>query len=213
MTGSLSFDHVTLTDRPLIICDIDEVVLEFLTPFRNFLRSSGHDLLARSFRLHGNIVLSADGLPVSESLVDDLLEQFFTLQDQWQTPATLAVETLESLADEADLVFLTAMPPRHATVRRSLLDHHRLHYPLLATEEPKGPVVQRLHASRDVPVAFVDDILRNLHSVRNHAPQCLLVNIMANAEFRALAPEPDDGIAKAADWTDVARIIRSHFTD
>ncbi|OJG00241.1 hypothetical protein [Pararhizobium antarcticum] len=211
MTASLNFDHVTLTDRPLIICDIDEVVLEFLTPFRNFLRSSGHDLLARSFRLHGNIVLSADGLPIDDGLVDDLLEQFFTLQDQWQTPATLAVETLESLADEADLVFLTAMPPRHAAVRRSLLDHHRLHYPLLATEEPKGPVVQRLHDSRDVPVAFVDDILRNLHSVRSHAPQCLLVNVMANAEFRVFAPEPDDGIVKAADWTDVARIIRSHF--
>ncbi|WEZ83768.1 hypothetical protein P6U16_02985 [Rhizobium sp. 32-5/1] len=211
MREILSLEHVQLTDRPLIVCDIDEVVLEFLTPFRNFLRSSGHDLLARSFRLHGNIVLSADGLPVAESLVDDLLEEFFTLQDQWQTPATLAVETLESLAVEADLVFLTAMPPRHAVVRRSLLDHHRLHYPLLATEEPKGPVVKQLHDARDVPVVFIDDILRNLHSVRSHEPDCLLVNIMANAEFRAFAPEPGEGIAKAENWPDAARIIRQHF--
>ncbi len=211
MSEILTLDHVTLTDRPLIVCDIDEVVLEFLTPFRNFLRSSGHDLLARSFRLHGNIVLRADGVAVEKAAVDNLLEEFFTLQDKWQTPATLAVETLESLAEDADLVFLTAMPPRHAVVRRTLLDHHRLHYPLLATEEPKGPVVKQLQDARDVPVVFIDDILRNLHSVRSHAPDCLLVNIMANAEFRAMAPEPGEGIASAEDWPHAARIIRSHF--
>ena len=57
MTDVLSLDHVILSNRPLVVCDIDEVVLEFLTPFRNFLRASGLDLLPRSFRLHGNIVV------------------------------------------------------------------------------------------------------------------------------------------------------------
>ena len=210
MAEILSLDHVTLTDRPLIVCDIDEVVLEFLTPFRNFLRASGRDLLPRSFKLRGNIVDVETGDPLEDAMTAVLLEEFFTAQDAWQTPADLVHETLAELSDHADVVFLTAMAPRHSAVRRALLDSHGLHYPLLASEDPKGPIVKRLHDARDVPLVFIDDILRNLHSVRTHAPDCLLVNLMANAEFRALAPNPDDGILKAESWTDAAHLIRQH---
>ncbi|WP_455854457.1 hypothetical protein [Ensifer canadensis] len=90
------------------------------------------------------------------------------------------------MSKQADIVFLTAMPPRHAAARRALLDRLDLPYPLLASEEPKGPIVQRLHAGRALPVVFIDDIARNLQSVQEHAPSCLLINLMANAEFRAL---------------------------
>ncbi len=211
MADSLDLNHIHLADRPLIVCDIDEVVLEFLTPFRNFLLSSGRDLLPRSFRLHGNIVDLDSSLPVEDTVTSDLLETFFRLQDQWQTPADLAVDTLAGLSADADIIFLTAMPPRHTAVRRSLLDRHGLRYPLLASEEPKGPTIKRLHDARDVPLVFIDDILRNLQSVQTHAPDCLLINLMANAEFRALAPDPGDGIAKAGSWTDAAAIIRTHF--
>lgn len=211
MTDILDFDHIRLTDRPLIVCDIDEVVLEFLTPFRNFLRSCGRDLLPRSFRLHGNVIDLDTGFPVDDAMTSELLETFFRLQGQWQTPADLAVDTLAGLSTDADVVFLTAMPPRHTSVRRALLDRHGLNYPLLASEEPKGPIIKRLHDARDVPLVFIDDILRNLQSVQTHAPDCLLINLMANAQFRAMAPDPGDGIAKADCWTDASRIIRAHL--
>ncbi|OBZ96298.1 hypothetical protein ADU59_08120 [Pararhizobium polonicum] len=211
MTDVLDLNHIHLSDRPLIVCDIDEVVLEFLTPFRDFLRASGRDLLPRSFRLHGNVVQRDSGEPVADQMTTDLLEEFFVQQDAWQTPADRVVETLASLSADADIIFLTAMPPRHTGVRRALLDRHGLHYPLLASEEPKGPIIKRLHDARDVPLVFIDDILRNLQSVRTHAPECLLVNLMANADFRAMAPDPGDGILKADSWTDAAEIIRGHF--
>jgi hypothetical protein len=207
----LDFGHICLSERPLIVCDIDEVVLEFLTPLRNFLNSSGHDLLPRSFRLHGNIVATDGGEPVSDSRTSAFLEEFFALQDQWQTPAEDVVETLADLANDADIVFLTAMAPRYAATRRTLLDRHGLHYPLLASEEPKGPIIQRLHDARDVPLVFIDDILRNLQSVRDCAPDCLLINLMANAEFRAMAPHPGDGIMTADGWAQTAAIIRQHL--
>ncbi|TCM57525.1 hypothetical protein C8J36_102325 [Rhizobium sp. PP-F2F-G48] len=208
----LCFDHITLTDRPLIVCDIDEVVLEFVTPFQTFLKAGGRELLPRSFRLHGNIVPLGSTEPVPDAMVPTLLEDFFQTQDAWQTPARQAAETLADLSGEADIVFLTAMPPRHTEVRRRLLDRHGLSaYPLLATEAPKGPVVRQLHDARDVPVVFIDDILRNLESVRAHAPDCLLIRLMANAEFLAMAPAPSEGIESAADWADAARIIRRHL--
>ncbi|HEV7320938.1 MAG TPA: hypothetical protein VGO04_20260 [Ensifer sp.] len=206
-----AIDDIKLKERPLIVSDIDDVVLEFINPFKAFLDSCGHVLLPRSFRLTGNIVRRADDQPVTEADVKSLLDAFYGSQDRWQTPAAQAAETLAALSEEADIVFLTAMPPQHAAVRRALLDRLGLPYPLLASEEPKGPIVERLHGARAVPLVFIDDMLRNLRSVRSHAPSCLLINLMASSEFRPLAPEPDAGICAVTDWTEAAATIRRHF--
>ncbi|MDQ0320312.1 hypothetical protein QO002_002450 [Pararhizobium capsulatum DSM 1112] len=211
MAGMPDFDDIKLTGRPLIVCDIDEVVLEFVTPFRDFLRSQGHDLLPRSFRLTGNVVLENTGEPVAEGDVKALLEAFFLVQESWQVPAPRAVETLESLARDADLIFLTAMPPRHTAIRRALLDRHDLHYPLLATEDAKGPVIRQLTAQAPVPTAFLDDIARNLHSVRDSVPDCLLIHLMANEGFRRMAPPAGDGVLLAESWDEAEVLIRKHF--
>ncbi|WP_244651039.1 hypothetical protein [Rhizobium sp. CFBP 8762] len=207
----VSLDHIELNERPLIVCDVDEVVLEFLTPFRGFIQSQGYELLARSFKLHGNVVHAGTSEVLREDIVDDLLEAFFIAQGDWQFPATGVSEALTALSDHADIVFLTAMAPRHETLRRALLDRFGLHYPLVATEGAKGPVVQRLHRLRKQPVVFVDDILRNLRSVREHVPDCLIIHIMANAHFRVFLPPLDAGMTSAADWPEAARMIQAHF--
>ena len=203
-------DHVRLTDRPLIVCDIDEVVLEFISPFAAFLRSQNHELLPRSFHLHGNIVSTLDGSFPEAAIVSAFLDAFFAAQDKWQMPAEQAVETLHRLAEDADIVFLTAMSPRHRIVRRNLLDRFDLHFPMVATEGPKGPVVTALHGARSLPVAFIDDIERNLLSVREHVPDCLLLTMIANADFRALAPEPCAGIRAVAGWAEAFGLLQAH---
>jgi hypothetical protein len=211
MEELLDISGLRLRDRPLIVCDIDEVVLEFISPFTAFLRTHNYDLLPRSFRLHGNIVSLLDGTEPGDAEISAFQESFFSTQDQWQKPAIRAVETLAALSDDADIVFLTAMPPRHRAIRRTLLDSLGLAFPMIATEEPKGPVVAQIHGRRSLPVAFLDDIAHNLHSVRQHVPHCLLITMMANADFRAFVPAPTDGIVSAADWDEAATVLRSHF--
>jgi hypothetical protein len=196
--------------RPLLVCDVDEVILEFLDPFHTYLESVEHRLHPDSFRLHGN-VRHAGGEPATAETVDAFQEEFFRTQDKWQKPARNARETLERLSAGADIVLLTAMPPRHQGVRRALLDLFGFRFPMIATEEPKGPVVNQLIADRGVPTAFVDDIFTNLHSVRTHAPDCLLINLMANDIFRAMAPDPGERVYKAESWLEAERLIRGHF--
>lgn len=197
--------------KPLIICDVDEVVLEFLDPLQAYLASVGHRLHADSFRLDGNIRRIADGVPASREEVAAFQEAFFATQDKWQTPAKGAVDVLGGLNDEADIVFLTAMPPQHRGVRRALLDLHGFGYPMVASEDAKGPIAAGLIGTRDVPSVFIDDIARNLHSVRDHVPACLLINLMANEAFRAMAPDPGEGVEQARDWSHAGEMIRAHF--
>jgi hypothetical protein len=54
--------------------------------------------------------------------------------------------------------------------------------------------VLALHGERQPLVVFIDDIFVNLHSVRKHMPETLLINLMANDTFRALAPHPGEGV-------------------
>jgi hypothetical protein len=204
-------DALSLGERPLIVCDIDEVVLEFITPFQAFLVENGHELQPRSFRLTGNVVRLADGSETPADDVDRLLEAFFAEQDGWQTPVDAAADSLAELSGKADIVFLTAMPPRHRSVRRSLLGRHGLDYPMIATEAAKGPAVKALHGERVQPLVFIDDIFVNLHSVKAHMPETLLINLMANDTFRALAPHPGDGVDIASDWAHAVELITTHL--
>jgi hypothetical protein len=199
------------SNKPLIICDVDEVVLEFITPLQAYLASVGHALSADSFKLHGNIRRVADGVCATKEEISAFQEAFFAAQDQWQTPAAGASDVLGVLKDEADIVFLTAMPPRHHAVRRALLDLHGFHFPMVASEDAKGPIAASLLGARTVPSVFIDDISRNLHSVRAHVPDCLLINLMANETFWAMAPDPGESVRKARDWQHAGEMIRAHF--
>jgi hypothetical protein len=115
------FDHVPLRDRPLVVCDIDEVVLEFISPFTQFLRANDHDLLPRSFRLHGNIVSLTDGIAPDNAAVSAFLEEFFRTQNQWQVPALRVLEALTELSETADIVHLVCDGPGSPSERRGLL--------------------------------------------------------------------------------------------
>ncbi len=103
------------------------------------------------------------------------------------------------------------MPPRHVAARRRLLDRIGLAFPMVATEEAKGPVVNALHRARSLPLAFVDDIHFNHSSVQQSAPEALLVHLMANEAFRAMAPDPGANVLRATDWRHAASLIRRHF--
>ncbi|EHS52891.1 hypothetical protein PDO_1298 [Rhizobium sp. PDO1-076] len=203
--------NIRLTDKPLIVCDVDDVVLQFATPFAAFLESRGHRLIPRSFKLTGNIVSDLDEAVLEAPAVQALIDDFFIAQERWQTPFAEAVDALHSLAGTADLVFLTAMPPRHTDARRRLLDQLTLHYPLIAADEAKGPLVAALHADRSLPVAFVDDMAHNLTSVGEHVPACLLIYMPPPIEIHTFAPPPQAHVCKVADWIEAKSMITRHF--
>lgn len=207
------FAWIARSDRPLVVCDVDEVVLEFLTPFQAYLQSVGHELRPDSFRLNGNVFSLDTGTAATKDAVEEMVESFFGVQEHWQTPVEEAADCLAALQDQADVIFLTAMPPHHFERRRRLLDSHGMPYPMIATGDPKGVVLSLVHGDRTTRVAFIDDIFTNLHSVRDRLPNALLVNLMANREFRALAPHPGEGVALAEDWTEARDIISAFLAE
>lgn len=200
-----------LSQRPLIVCDVDEVVLEFLTPFQNFLLAQDKELRANSFALHGNIFDLNTKNSVENEKVSTLIDDFFADQLNWQMLLPDVEPVLKELSTDIDIVFLTAMSPRYFSTRKELLDRFNLNFPLIATEEAKGPFLKEANLHIDDKVFFIDDMIYNHHSVAEHAPNTHQISIMANQEFKALAPKLDDYIYDADGWIDVKNHIQSKF--
>ncbi len=189
-------------DRPLLVLDVDEVVLEFVRPFMRFLESQRFLLRTDSFSLHGNVVDRATGIALERERVSLLIDTFFDVQADWQQPVEGVAEALHALRPEAEIVMLTAMPHRHRTRRRALLDRLGLDFPLVTTEAPKGPAILMLRGEQPRPVAFVDDIPHNLASVRSSIADASLFHLMAYAELAALLPEFPADVALTTGWPD-----------
>ncbi len=70
-------EELAADDRPLLVLDVDDVVLEFIRPFPNFLKARGFGLTMASFRLTGNIAETESGRLVEQPEVTALLDEFF----------------------------------------------------------------------------------------------------------------------------------------
>lgn len=203
-------DALVGSDRPLIVADIDEVVLEFVAPFMAFLESHGHEYRPTSFRLTGNVYFRETGQAAEREIVSDFLERFFGEHDTWQKPVAGALETLADIerTHGADIVFLTAMPPHHHGRRRALLDTHGFTHPMIATRAAKGEAVAELMRHHpDKPVAFIDDLPPNHISVLETVPGALGLQMMAFAPLRPHLPAMPQGVTSVEDWPAAAKAI------
>ena len=186
--------------RPLLVLDVDDVVLDFIRPFPRYLEQQGYRLRLDTFRLHGNVFEIASGAAAEQHRISELIDGFFGVQAEWQTVVDGAAAAIGRIARDAEIVLLTAMPHRHRATRRAHLDGLGLPYPLLTTEMAKGPAIDRLRGATRRLVAFVDDQPRNLVSAREWVADAHLFHLMADNGLRALLPAPSDDIVVVQDW-------------
>lgn len=203
--------HPADPERPLVICDVDEVVLHFLAPFEAHLGEQGFAFLSHEYKLTGNIADTAGQL-LDGAAVRALIQAFF---DDWaprQEPVEGAAEALRSLSDKADIVFLTNLPGDwNREPRIANLAGHGMEYPLLTNSGPKGGAVAALAAGRRAPVIFVDDSATNILSVRDSHATSTLVHFIADRRFFAGAGMIDGVALKTHDWRDAEAYIRNRI--
>ncbi|MEI2806722.1 MAG: hypothetical protein V9G18_12505 [Albidovulum sp.] len=147
---------LTLTGRPLVICDVDEVVVHFTRDFEAYLDARGLWLDTSSFALNGNIrqrQRCGDRGPRGDGLID----RFFVDRTRHLEPIDGAVAALQDIGETADVVLLTNLPHSSGDDRRENLRQHGLPFPVVTNSGPKGPAIRQLaHRARTATV-FVDD--------------------------------------------------------
>lgn len=194
-------------DRPLVVLDVDDVLLHFVAPLVRYFEHHGCTLRLETFRLFGNVFEIESGSALANERVSALLDGFFGAQTEWQTPVDGAARAVAAIARTAEVVLLTAMPHRHRETRRAFLDRLGLRYPLLTTEMAKGPAIHRLRGETGRAVAFVDDMPHNLASARAAVADAHLVHLIADNSLRALLPALPPDTTVAMDWQEAGETI------
>ncbi|MEX6507887.1 hypothetical protein [Jiella sp. M17.18] len=207
VTAGPSVADIEKRYEALLILDVDEVVLEFITPFGELLAEYGARLHPESFRLTGNVRSMSTGVALTGNELDRITARVFAEQDRRQKPVPGVAEALHRLSGQADIVFLTAMTPGYYPMRRDLLNRMGLKFPMIATERSKGAVVAELGERWSGPLLFADDLPPNLESVRRSAPDVHLLHLMANDAFRPHLPPLPPGALSAKDWVEAEAII------
>lgn len=169
--------------RPLLICDVDEVVVHFLKGLEAYLDQQGLWLDPASFALNGNIRYRDGNAPLPGHELGRLLMDFFAARTRHLEAIDGAAAALAAISEHADIVMLTNLPDEFRADRIANLAAHGIAFPVVTNEGPKGPAVSAIAAGRRAPVVFIDDNHGYLASARDHSPEVHLVHFLQDHRF------------------------------
>jgi len=193
-------------ERPLLIVDADEVVLQFVEGLDRHLRSRGLYLDLTSYRLHGNVKRLGDDTAVLDVEVTALLDEFRSELDSLELVAH-AHDVLSSLSSRLNIVMLTNIAPEQVRHRLRNLARHGLDFPIVANSGAKGPAVKALVAHAGRPAFFVDDIPQHLTSAAQHAPDIWRIHLVGDDRLKPLMMPAEDAHLRAMDWLEAKEFI------
>lgn len=198
------------SDAPLIICDVDEVVLHMIRHLEDYLLQQGLCFIEHKYRLTGNIAERGSHVPVAEATVKHHLHAFFDDRSGHQDMVDGADLALKDLASEWDIIFLTNLPGAHnKPIRERVLAEVGLPFPVVTNSGPKGGAASALSAGRRGPIAFIDDSPGNLKSVQASLPAAHLVHFIADERFLANSEDIPGVRLKTGDWRKTADYLGS----
>lgn len=170
-----------VTGRPLVITDCDEVLLYMVSHFRDWLAEEE----GITFDMARHDFVSAmrhtdTGELVPQDRIWELLNRFFDDQMHRQTPVTGAIEAINALREEAEVVVLTNLLDFRQEARTRQLLELGLDVRVFTNQGPKGPALQRiLDEYQPSRAVFIDDLPQHHDSVGEIAPQVARLHLCA----------------------------------
>ncbi len=199
-------------ERPLIISDADEVLLHFARHFREYVSSVGWEVDFRSYALLGNIRHQSSKTRANREQITELVEGFFAIHVERQTPVDGAATALKLLANQSQIVILTNVPHAHHSARVRSMKQLNMDYPVIANRGLKGPVVRHLADQVKAPVFFIDDIDHHHTSVADCAPDVYRLHFIADGELAAMAKPAPDSHHRCDQWPEAAALLQRELT-
>ena len=186
-------------NRPLVISDADEVLLQFMRQFEIYLDRNDMWIDLSSFRLQGNIKYKG-----SDEAVDmtnrNIINDFFAAETLNFSPVEGAAEALNALSKEAQIIILTNLPLAQKSERQINLSKHGMDYPVIVGSGLKGPAVKSLSEKINAPLFFLDDIPHNINSVAKYVPTSGRIHMIADPRLSKLIGAAEGASARIDQW-------------
>ena len=187
-------------EKPLLIVDVDEVLALFMHGFGRFVATRGYEMRVDRFALFQNIYRLGESECIDLATGRTLFDDFFRFADDID-PTPDAAHSLRKLAHAGvTIIILTNAPPHAREPRARWLVKHGMDYPMIINQGPKGEAIAALAARTTKPVAFVDDLIGNLDSAAEAAPDVQRFQLVADVRLRSMAPTAPDRHRRIDHW-------------
>jgi hypothetical protein len=203
-------DELSLdSNRPLLLCDADEVLFQFVRGLERHIETQGFHLDLISFSLFGNIKHAVSGEVASRDQVAGLLKGFFATQLPTLDPVPGAAKALAAIAEDAQVVVLTNTPPPRRADRAEALVRGGMPYPVIANEGAKGAAAGAIAGAHKAPVVFIDDIPHNIDSVLEAVTHAKGIHFVADPRLRPMIPKAPSALHRVDEWPEAEPLIRA----
>ncbi|HZF94642.1 MAG TPA: HAD family hydrolase [Allosphingosinicella sp.] len=201
--------------RPLLITDCDEVLLHMLVHFADWLgEAHGYDFRLETTSFHEAIRDRETGEPVAMERIWPLLDGFFDAEMHRQNIVAGAIEALQAIGDEADIVVLTNLGDRHQASRVEQLARFDIRHRVLCNRGGKGaPVKELLAEMRPSAAVFVDDLAVHHQSVAEEAPEVWRLHMIAEPKVAGHMPASPHAHARIDVWSEAVPWIKARFEE
>lgn len=195
--------------RPLIVCDADEVLLQFMVGLERFIATRGFYFDLRSFRIHGNVKHRETHAAAADEEVSKLLSAFFDEETARLDVVPGAAEALNDLSRNAQIVILSNLPERAREARIANLAGHGIPYPVIAGSGPKGLILKNMLQGFERDVVFIDDLPPHISSVAAETPHVHRLHFIADPRLAKLLPACADAHRRIDTWPEARAWIAS----
>jgi hypothetical protein len=187
-------------NRPLVICDVDDVVVDFIACFDEFLHGQEMRLRPTPKFFHGEIITIDRETYVGEQATMSLIDEFFATRTSIMRPVANAIDSITEISAHAEIVFLTNLPHSAGDQRRENMVNLGLPFPVITNSGPKGPAIDHIAKQTSGPVIFIDDSPFFITSAHEHAPHVKLIHFLHHEAFAVHAPVLDFVSLRAHSW-------------
>ncbi|NVK29910.1 MAG: hypothetical protein HWE20_02815 [Gammaproteobacteria bacterium] len=174
--------------KPIIACDVDEVICPTAQQFRNYLAKYGYQYRVTDPWFQNWVIQTPDGRQMTREEIDRELKRWFFEIAKDQTIYPESAPTLRKWQQHAEVIILTNLWETHAALRDEALTAQGITQPIAYWQGNKTPALA-LIAKRHRAVAFVDDNVRHVNTVRETLPSIEVDHFIADPEIRALAEQ------------------------
>lgn len=197
--------------KPLIICDADEVLVEFAKPLETFLADRALTIDFKSFALVGNIRKAADNSIVEAEEVGHLIDEFLSHVVDRPRAVPDSIHAITHLRKQARVLILTNIPHHLRHRREQAMASIGLDLPVFSNRGEKGPMVAEIARDHQAPVVFLDDLPGHHSSVARHARHVHRIHFVADHRLAKLISPAEDCHMRTDRWTDCMDHIETHF--
>lgn len=196
---------------PLVIVDVDEVLAQFMRGFGAFVERHGFELRVDRFALFQNIYRPGETEHIDLIAGKALFDDFFRDGADVLAPADGAADALADLSTRAEVVILTNAPEHGRQARIQWLKTHGFDYPLIINSGLKGPPAADLAGRTTGRAVLIDDLLPQLDSVAEKAPDIGRFQMVSDERLRPLAPSAPDRHVRIDEWSRLKTAIEERL--